>query len=295
MNKLLDSLKRFLPKHHENQGDSLAVNTNVETSVETHKQEVQGFSKKVSIKDNGAVIVDSSTKNITFNLNINTVPTNPDERAELISVIREAFNNKEIRGLVSESANKTIQDYNQNPIEESAKAAMEYMAKIAPELDILCMETGLYVRTLDNRGMIDSAKEIRDKASKTPRARNIINLASAGFIEGYVVPVCQADENNAKKIYDEIVEELPGIVFVNASMDVSRTMEIIEKKMNDRAKYHWEINSILVTGLNSCMGTISDVREKIKEKYPNLRTSYTATDEPSFSRGELKINLEIMD
>ena len=132
---------------------------------------------------------------------------------------------------------------------------------------------------------------MRDRASKTPRARNIINLASAGFIEGYVVPVCQADSNNAQKIYNDIVEDLPGIVFVNSSMDVPRTMEIIEEKINDRERYHWEINSISVNGLNSCVKTILRVRDEMKKKHPDLKMVYNSSEEDGFERGELRILL----
>lgn len=153
------------------------------------------------------------------------------------------------------------------------------------------METGLYVRSLDERGEVERAKRIKDQASKTPRARNIINLASAGFIEGYVVPVCKASADNAKRTYNDIVEDLPGIVFVSATMDVAKTMKIIDEKINNCEKYHWEINSISVNGLNSCIGTIQNVRDEISRKYPNLEVKYSSSEERNFSRAELKIYL----
>lgn len=286
MSILIDFLKNLRSRVT---GDSQSISLDADVDVETHKHEAQGIGKKIVAKDNSSLNIDCSTNII--NLTINDIPTDRKGRAELVSLMREAFNNKEIC-LVSETANATVQDYNQNPIEDSAKAAMEYMATIAPESDVLCMETGLYVRSLDRRGKTEVAKQVQDRASKTPRARNIINLASAGFIEDYVVPVCQAGGDNARKIYNDIVEDLPGFVFVNAAMGVSDTMKLVEKKMNDRIKYHWEISSISVNGLNSCVDTIKKARDEIKNKYPDLKVSYIVTEEPSLIRGELKIIFE---
>ena len=156
------------------------------------------------------------------------------------------------------------------------------------------MRTGLYARSLNERGKTEDAKRVRDNASRSERARNIINLASAGFIEGYVVPICRAGGDDAQKIYNEIVEKMPGTVFVNAGMGVRDTMEIIEEKIKNRELYHWEVESISVNGLNKCVKTIERVRDEIRKKYPDLEMSYSTNESvgAGLVSAELKVKLK---
>ena len=257
-----------------------------DTDIDSHKQEFQGIGKKIVAKKGATMNIDKS-----IHISLNDVPKDLNERKKLVDALRNAFFNEKDVCFVGQSAAKDISDYNSNPVGNDIKEALEYISKIAPEHDILCMKTGLYVRSLNERGRIEDAKRVRDNASRSARARNIINLASAGFIEGYVVPVCQASGGDATKVYSEIVEELPGIVFVNANMGIAEAMAIIDGKIRNREKYHWEINSISVNGLNKCVKVISDVREEIGKKYPDLKMSYTVNDESNFCRCELKIIL----
>lgn len=56
--------------------------------------------------------------------------------------------------------------------------------KLASGQDILDMRTGLYVRSLNESDKTADAKRIKDNASRSARARNIISLVSAGFMKG---------------------------------------------------------------------------------------------------------------
>lgn len=283
MGKLLDWLKRVGGK------DETELSVNVDADFESHRQEAQGVGRKIVVKKGGIMNIDNSTKNI--NISLSDIPTDKNEKEYLIGELKRAFDAGEIR-FVSEAAASDIQDYNSNPVGDEVEAGMSYIAELASEQDILYMRTGLYVRSLNERGKTEDAKRIKDNASRTARARNIINLASAGFIEGYIVPICRAGGDDAKKIYDEIVEKMPGTVFVNAGMGVQETMNIIEEKIRNRELYHWEVDTISVNGLNKCVRTIESVRENIRKKYPNLKMSYTMNESSGLISAELKIMLE---
>lgn len=283
MGKLLDWLKRVGGK------DKTELSVNVDADFESHRQEAQGVGRKIVVKKGGIMNIDNSTKNI--NISLSDIPTDKNEKEYLIGELKRAFDAGEIR-FVSEAAASDIQDYNSNPVGDEVEAGMSYIAELASEQDILYMRTGLYVRSLNERGKTEDAKRIKDNASRTARARNIINLASAGFIEGYIVPICRAGGDDAKKIYDEIVEKMPGTVFVNAGMGVQETMNIIEEKIRNRELYHWEVDTISVNGLNKCVRTIESVRENIRKKYPNLKMSYTMNESSGLISAELKIMLE---
>lgn len=283
MGKLLDWLKRVGGK------DETELSVNVDADFESHRQEAQGVGRKIVVKKGGIMNIDNSTKNI--NISLSDIPTDKNEKEYLIGELKRAFDAGEIR-FVSEAAASDIQDYNSNPVGDEVEAGMSYIAELASKQDILYMRTGLYVRGLNERGKTEDAKRIKDNASRTARARNIINLASAGFIEGYIVPICRAGGDDAKKIYDEIVEKMPGTVFVNAGMGVQETMNIIEEKIRNRELYHWEVDTISVNGLNKCVRTIESVRENIRKKYPNLKMSYTMNESSGLISAELKIMLE---
>lgn len=283
MGKLLDWLKRVGGK------DETELSVGVDADFESHRQEVQGVGRKIVVKKGGIMNINNSTQNI--NISLSDIPTDKNEKEELIGELKRAFDAGEIR-FVSEAAASDIQDYNSNPVGDEVEAGMSYIAELASKQDILYMRTGLYVRSLNERGKTEDAKRIKDNASRTARARNIINLASAGFIEGYIVPICCAGGDDAKKIYDEIVEKMPGTVFVNAGMGVQETMNIIEEKIRNRELYHWEVDTISVNGLNKCVRTIESVRENIRKKYPNLKMSYTTNESSGLISAELKIMLE---
>lgn len=283
MGKLLDWLKRAGGK------DKTELSVAVDADFESHRQEVQGVGRKIVVKKGGTMNIDNSTQNI--NISLSDIPTDKNEREDLIGELKRAFDAGEIR-FVSEAAASDIQDYNSNPVGDEVEAGMSYIAELASKQDILYMRTGLYVRSLNERGKTEDAKRIKDNASRTARARNIINLASAGFIEGYIVPICRAGGDDAKKIYDEIVEKMPGTVFINAGMGVQETMNIIEEKIRNRELYHWEVDTISVNGLNKCVRTIESVRENIRKKYPNLKMSHTMNESSGLISAELKIMLE---
>ena len=283
MGKLLDWLKRVGGK------DEAELSVNVDADFESHRQEAQGVGRKIVVKKGGIMNIDNSTQNI--NISLSDIPTDKNEKEDLIGELKRAFDAGEIR-FVSEAAASDIQDYNSNPVGDEVEAGMSYIAELASKQDILYMRTGLYVRSLNERGKTEDAKRIKDNASRTARARNIINLASAGFIEGYIVPICRAGGDDAKKIYDEIVEKMPGTVFVNAGMGVQETMNIIEEKIRNRELYHWEVDTISVNGLNKCVRTIESVRENIRKKYPNLKMGYTMNESSGLISAELKIMFE---
>jgi len=281
--KLLDWLKRAGGK------DETELSVAVDADFESHRQEVEGVGRKIVVKKGSTINIDNSTQNI--NISLSDIPTDKNEKEDLIGELKRAFDAGEIR-FVSEAAASDIQDYNSNPVGDEVEAGMSYIAELASKQDILYMRTGLYVRSLNERGKTEDAKRIKDNASRTARARNIINLASAGFIEGYIVPICRAGGDDAKKIYDEIVEKMPGTVFVNAGMGVQETMNIIEEKIRNRELYHWEVDTISVNGLNKCVRTIESVRENIRKKYPNLKMSHTMNESSGLISAELKIMLE---
>ena len=85
---------------------------------------------------------------------------------------------------------------------------------------------------------------------------------------------------------------MPTLVFISQGMTVRKAMEIIEKRIQNKEQYHWEVKAISVNGLNSCIRTIERIKAEIAKKYPKLELEMIQKDVRGISRGELRIILE---
>lgn len=225
----------------ENSQPPFSIDANVNTDVTTSKKESQGTGKINKIVAKKGAVVKVDNRNITINLTANDIPDksqNPDEYEAFKKELLDLFQSGEIQ-FVEEQAEQDIKGFNNATNSFDRDNIIETLRGIVPPADLLWMQTGLYVRFLNQSGKNDDAKRIRENASRnSQRARNIINLTSAGFLEGYIVPICKEDDKFSKEQYEEIVEEMPSFVFVNSSMSVSETLELIYKKIENKERYH---------------------------------------------------------
>lgn len=270
---------------------SFDIDANINTSVTTSKKELQGTGKvgKIVAKKGSAVNVDN---HVTVNLSIGDIPDkekSPNEYESFKRELIELFQNGEIQ-FIEKQADQDIKGYNDSAKTFNPNNIIDALKGIVPPEDLLWMQTGLYVRFLNQNGKNDDARRIKENASRnSQRARNIINLTSAGFLEGYIVPICKEDNKFSKKQYEEIVEEMPSFIFVNSNMSVSETLELIYKKIENKEKYHWEIDHISVNGLNTCIEILKKVKKELSKNRPDLKLDLHENVTNDFRRGELVI------
>ena len=287
-------MNRFLSKILKNgtPQPSVGVEADIDTKVTTNKEEQQGTGKVDKIIAKKGAIVNVDNRNVTINLTVNDIPDKtqtPDEYKAFKKELLDLFQKGEIQ-FVEKQANQDIQGFNASSGKFDYDVEIETLRGIVPPADLLWMQTGLYVRFLNQNGKSDDAKRIKENASRnSQRARNIINLTSAGFLEDYIVPICKKDNKFSKEQYEEIVEEMPSFVFVNSNMSVNETLELVNKKIENKEKYHWEIDHISVNGLNKCIDVLSELKKELGKTRPDLRLEFRENTTTYFRRGELLI------
>lgn len=120
-------------------------------------------------------------------------------------------------------------------------------------------------------------------------------MASAGYFEEYIQPIF---ENNDKVTFDneyeEVVNYLPEIIFVNNSMTVDKIMSELDKKLALSAQYHLQVQCIMINGLNQCVQRIRESEAIIREKYPTYKINLqTDGSSKTLLRGKMRIELPI--
>lgn len=271
----------------KNEG-GVSVNTEVSSDIKVDKAGAQ---------DSGRVGKIVAKKGATVNLNIvsitgRTIPKEGKQLEEFKESLLEAFRRGDVQ-FVEEQASKDIAGYNDTIKKSESTEVIDYLEGKVPPEDLLYMRTGLYVKKLNDDGNGQDAKRIRDNACRnSQRARNIINLVSAGFLDEYILPIYQANYDDAVERYNEIVEQMPTLVFVSQGMTVDKAMAIIEDKIRNKEQYHWEVKLISVNGLNRCIKIIYKIKDEIQAKYPEFELEMIQKDVHGISRGELRILLE---
>ena len=247
------------------------------------------------VNKKGNVNIDNSTHNY-FRINLpQGIKPGTKDFDDIKDELRKQFNELNVQFLTEQSDKIVIgfKDFEQSS--PYSKIADFFTDKISTT-DLQFLRTGLYVRYLSDNGHRDEAIKIKDESIRNnPRARNIINLASAGYFEEYIQPIF---ENNDKVTFDneyeEVVNYLPEIIFVNNSMTVDKIMSELDKKLALSAQYHLQVQCIMINGLNQCVQRIRESEAIIREKYPTYKINLqTDGSSKTLLRGKMRIELPI--
>lgn len=240
----------------------LDVETNVNSS--SSKTQTSGTGQTGKIKNtNGSIVIDNSTN--TYNI-IN-LPPNQQLDDDLKKTIRDQFNQGELQ-FVYQPSEAELSEYNDFEKQFGQLDLIEYFNdKISIE-DLQYLRTGLYIRqlsTLDKK----RAVAIREKAViGNRRARNIINMASAGYFENYIKPIFEnSTREEATEEYEDIVRYLPEFIFVNNTMGVQDIINEVQTKLDQKEKYHLHVQQIIISGLGSCVDTITEAEPLLVDEY----------------------------
>ena len=266
-----------------------------ETSIDTSVESNVSIDKKNALSGSGINSINAK-KGSNVNINIINIqlPENEEARLSYAKKLLREFNSGEAQFIEKESIEDLIDCKETSTNEENE---LEKLNDIIPRHDIFLIRTGLYIKKLNESGEVSRAKRVREQATKnaSQRSRNVINLASAGFYENYIIPLCENKTNDdAIEMYNEITKDLPGIVFVNSNMDEDDVLKIVRRKIEEKENYHLEVKNISVNGLQKCCEIIKNVRDVVKQDYPNYLTTLMERDEENhIKRCELKIKLDV--
>ena len=281
--KLLDSLKRFFSS-----GDSSKALFDIDanTTVDSTKTNSSGTGQTGKIKSRGTVEINNST-NYTFVLKIPQDGKIPDDVKQFL---KQQFSEGKVQ-FISESSDQEIENYKKLEEHSDKNHVIEFFQDIISPEDLYYLKTGLYVRELSKTD-IDRATKTRDHAAiRGKRARNIIDIAAAGYFESYFMPFFQIKPEEAFQEYEEIVESLPEYIIVHDDMSNQDVVSCFVDKITQKEKYHLQIESISIIGLNSNVDTIINSHSLLKEKYPDLEMLLSTAENDKFKQAKLIIVL----
>jgi hypothetical protein len=243
---------------------------------------------------NSSTTIDNSTNNYCIiNLPPNITPNSPDF-STIKSEIRKQFTSKNLQFLAKQS-DEIIVSYKNFEQNSQYKQTIDFFRQKISITDLQFLRTGLYIRYLLANNLKEKALKTKDGAIRNnPRARNIINLASAGYFEDYIQPIYENnDEKTFQDEYEEVVNYLPEIIFVNNSMTVEKIITEIEEKLSRSQQYHIEVKCIMINGLNQSVAIIKDAEPKIRSKYPKLKITLQVDGSNELLRGKMRIDLPL--
>lgn len=285
----IDRLKEFLAGSTPKALLEVKSDVSVESGHKAERDQIK------SIKKNGSVNI----TNITYNF---TLPPNfQDDTSQFIPLQKEMlkqFQSGDIQ-FVSKESDADITGYRDFEASTNAGELIAFFKEKIPEIDLQLLRVGLYVKFLSEKGSKEEALRVKDGAIRgRQRARNIINLASAGYFESYIRPIFENNIGgaNPKEEYEEAVTYMPETVFVHNNMKAPEVLSEIEKRMEQREKYHMQVKCIMVNGLNSCVKIIYEVEATMRKEHPECNISVqTNGSVTTLLRCKMRIELPELD
>lgn len=269
----------------------------IDSSVDVDSTKIAGKGQIGKfIAKSSKVAIDNSTHN-HFHINLpDNINPEMEEFSKIQEEIKKQFANGNVQFLAEQSDGIIIgyKDFERN---SSYIETINFFRGKVSSADFQFLRTGLYVRYLVDNNRKDEALRIKDNAIRNnQRARNIINLASDGYFEEYIKPIYDSNDEEVFKIeYEEVVNYLPEIVFVNNSMDVKKIMKEVEGKLMRSEQYHLQVKCITVNGLNQSVDIIRKSEPEIRKKYPDCKINLQTDGSSGTSlRGKMRIELPVL-
>lgn len=271
MEKIKNLLKNFLLSDEEK------ALLNVETDVSSKHTESAGSGKIAGAKNkNGTQYINNSTTNYVFNFN---EAKTDQEKTEFITELKEAFARGEVQ-FIAEKSEKDLTGYNDfETAHPRERQLLAFLQTKIPKEDFYLVKTGLYIKELQKTDR-EKALKLKERASaRSRRAKNIINLATAGYFESYIRPILEKEEDNNEALaeYEEIAEHSPEIIFVHNGMTDEKILSEITEKIARKNKYHLEVNKIIVNALGKSAERLDELSPTIEEAFKNYPVSKTTS------------------
>lgn len=281
--------KLFSKFFSSDKDDKALVTANTEVSSNHSEKQVAGAGQTHKISNKGSLSINNSTtNNYNYTINLNSESFSDDDKKRLL----DEFNNGNVQ-FVAQNSVSEIEDCIQREKDSGQTELIEYFKDKINSFDLQCLRTGLYVSSLLATGQKKKAAGIRERAaSRSRRARNIINMASAGYFGTYIRPIFENSPlEKASAEYEEAVKYMPEMIFVNSGMTDGHVVNAIEEKIRKKEKYHLQVKKIIVNGLGSCVETIQKVEAILSKSHPEYEAGLEIKTSGNIRQGKLTITL----
>lgn len=265
----------------------LISDAKVNSRVDVSKRVGAGLTKK--IKGNGTTFVNNGT------INIHQHAMSEEDRESLKKEILDEFNDGKLQ-LVAREPDDELCAFNEYNKGSSRKYdEVEFFHEKIPPSDWYLLQVAFYIKYLFEIGDVDRALRTMESATRgNQRARNIINLASAGYFNDYIRPIFESgDRQDALDEYNYIVNFLPEIVFVSSNMEAYEIVRKIEDKFAQRKKNHAPAKKVTVNGIgHRCLELINKADKIIREKRLDVDSEVQTFSRNGIVRTKMQILLK---
>jgi hypothetical protein len=214
-----ESLIKFLP---ELKSVNLTVLSNIHLGVNIHS------GKKVEVIN----------KTVVIDLNKLTL----QERARVLQQLPVAVKNN--IPVLEDTFKAQAVNYLEEISQPDNQELIAYFVDKLPLSDLPILKASLYLRSqlIEHKDTQQVKKDIITRYGK--RGSNISNLCSAGYFESWIKPLYEGmakspnfEMERFRKIYNEVIENLPFTIFVNRSMNEKEIEASVREKLELMTKY----------------------------------------------------------
>jgi hypothetical protein len=201
-------------------------------------------------------------ENRLLDIDLEKIPR--DKVKHIRTILRESID--EGNRLLTFEANNLLErlyDYNKkNP----DGAILNFFKPILPPQDFAALESALFLRKCfrDGENVNKLKQDIRKRFGD--RGNNIANLCSAGYFEGFLMPLYNQSKEDFKRIYEDIVANSMVTVFVYAQMKEEEIPAEIRQKLQISRKYgiKWiHVHGIGTTNIQKIKSCINEYKEDL--------------------------------
>lgn len=190
----------------------------------------------------------------------------PDKKKQLKPIFQECFQEegRVLEKNTSELLNDLIRYSREN---NRDKQILAFFKPIIPSDDYDALEASLYLDSVFRKG--GNIKNLKYDIIKNygNRGKNICNLASAGYFQGFLMPVYNASKERFTEIYEVAVSKGALAVFVYEEMSNEQIATEITQKLAISNKYG--IRGIYIHGFGK--NNVFKIKKCLEEKKEEFR------------------------
>lgn len=202
------------------------------------------------------------------------------ELEKLRSVLLPAFENNDVMFL-QDSSQQLLTGYKHFESSPDVKELLEFPHGKIKQTDCYLLERGLYEAYLLQQGEKEKSQQLKSTAVDRYglRAKNIINLASAGYFATHIRPLYEAlsiqeyfDKRDFDGEYEQIISELPFTIFVNSGIGEDDIIKMLVEKAGRNIQYGVRKDTI-INGFGQSADRIELLIPELKKRYSKVAPS----------------------
>src|SRR3989338_8682572 len=184
----------------------------------------------------------------------------PEKKEKIKEIVKE--NVQEGNPFLERNTLKLLYRLNYFKNKKEHDSILSFFKNIISPTDYEALEASLFLRYIFNQGGEVSRlkRDIRERFGE--RGKNIANLCTAGYFEGFLMPLHNSSKERFSELYELTVSKSPFAVFVHASMKESEIMSELSLKLNTSKKYGLEF--VHIRGISE--RNVKKVKEIIKNQ-----------------------------